>query len=139
MPILIKQTDFKTDFPAIRLIRETVFVQEQHVPIEMEWDELDAQAIHILAMTQGQAVGTARLLENGSIGRVAVLKSFRGQGIGNQMMNYLIDVAQRYKHTHIHLHAQVDAIDFYQKLGFAITGEPFEEAGILHQTAVLHS
>ena len=138
MSITIKQADFQTDFSAIRLIRETVFVQEQRVPLEMEWDEFDAQAIHILAMTQGQAVGTARLLEDGSIGRVAVLKPFRGQGIGNKMMGYLIDLAQQHKHTHVHLHAQVDAIDFYQKLGFTITGEPFDEAGILHQTAVLY-
>jgi predicted GNAT family N-acyltransferase len=137
MQITIYQADFKTDFMAIRLIRETVFVHEQNVPIEMEWDEFDKQAIHILAEVQGQAIGTVRLLNDGSIGRVAVLKAWRKQGVGCKMMRYLMDIAKQH-HSKIHLHAQIDALDFYQKLGFVAMGNTFYEAGMLHQTTIYH-
>jgi len=138
MQITIYQADFKTDFIAIKLIRETVFVQEQNIPAEMEWDQFDLQAIHILAQVQGQAIGTARLLNDGSIGRVAVLKAWRKQGVGYKMMRYLMDIAKQQHHSKIHLHAQIDALDFYQKLGFVATGNTFYEAGILHQTTIYH-
>lgn len=138
MKITIYQTDFKTDFIAIELIRDTVFIQEQNIPVEMEWDEFDQQAIHIIAQVQGQTVGTARLLDNGSIGRVAVLKPWRKKGVGYKMMRYLMDLAKHQKHASIHLHAQVVALEFYQKLGFVTVGDIFDEAGIPHQTAFCH-
>lgn len=134
----IQQVDFTAHFEIIRHIRETVFVQEQNVPIDMEWDEFDAQAVHILAYVQGQAVGTARFLHDGSISRVAVLKQWRGLGVGRQMVLYLTALAKQRQYTKVHLHAQVSAFDFYQKLGFELVGDTFEEAGILHQVAVYY-
>lgn len=138
MQITIHQIDFDTGFADIELIRKTVFIQEQSIPPELEWDEFDSQAIHIIAKIEGQAVGTARLLDDGSIGRVAVLKPFRQQGIGHKMMCYLMDLAKQHNHATVKIHAQVVALAFYQKLGFVEAGEIFDDAGIPHQTAFCH-
>ncbi|HUR88217.1 MAG TPA: YbgC/FadM family acyl-CoA thioesterase [Ramlibacter sp.] len=120
-----------------RRIRTEVFVDEQGVPMEMEWDEADDTATHAVAYNRlGQAIGTGRLLppEAGAakIGRVAVSRVLRGSGVGRVLMNALMDAARNRGDKRIVLHAQRTAESFYRGLGFAPHGDEFEEAGIAH-------
>lgn len=116
-------------------IRQKVFVDEQKVPLELELDEHDAQCNHLLAYDDhGTAVGTARLLPNGQIGRMAVLAEFRGKGIGSRLLTDIIALAKAKGLRAVTLHAQTQAVDFYAKHQFHITGEEFMEAGIAHVT-----
>ncbi len=80
----IRAADWSSDRNALRAVREQVFVHEQSVPVELEWDEFDAQCQHVVAEAAGQAIGTGRLLPDGHIGRMAVLESWRGQGVGSR-------------------------------------------------------
>lgn len=115
-------------------IRFAVFVEEQRVPIEMEMDELDPRCVHALAYTRaGEAVGTGRLLPDGHIGRMAVLKAWRGRGAGGAILQRLIEAARSRGDREIVLSAQAHAIGFYRRHGFAVEGEVYQEAGIPHQ------
>ena len=116
-------------------IRYRVFVSEQGVPEEMEWDEYDEHAIHALAFIDDQAVGTARLKINNQtakIGRMAVLAEQRRQGVGFAMLDALVKEAREQQIARIELHAQVQVTNFYEKLGFKQNGPIFDEAGIDH-------
>jgi YbgC/YbaW family acyl-CoA thioester hydrolase len=120
-----------------RRIRTEVFVEEQRIPVELEWDEDDAGAVHAVAYNRlGQAVATARLLPAtqgvAKIGRMAVHHVLRGCGFGEQVLRTLAGEAQRRGDHAIALHAQRTAVDFYARLGFQAQGEPYEEAGIPH-------
>lgn len=122
-----------------RRIRTEVFVREQRIPAELEWDEADETAVHAVAYNRlGQAVATGRLLPasggTAKIGRMAVHQVLRGCGYGEQVLRALVDEATRRGDRGIALHAQRTARDFYARLGFAPEGEPFEEAGIPHVT-----
>ena len=114
-------------------IRFTVFVEEQRVPAELEMDENDAASLHALACADGRAIGTGRLLPDGHIGRMAVLKGWRGQGAGKAMLRQLIDAARERGLREVALSAQVQAVEFYRAEGFAPEGAVYEEAGIPHQ------
>ena len=114
-------------------IRFTVFVDEQRVPAEIEMDEHDATSIHALAFSDGKAVGTGRLLLDGHIGRMAVLKEWRGRGVGQALLRALIDAARRRGDTEVALNSQVHALGFYGAEGFRAEGPVYEEAGIPHQ------
>lgn len=114
-------------------IRFTVFVEEQGVPLEIELDEHDAQSVHALAFEGARAVGTARLLPDGHIGRMAVLKEWRGRGIGALMLEDLMEHAKERGDREIHLSAQVHALPFYLAHGFVPEGDEYLEAGIRHQ------
>jgi predicted GNAT family N-acyltransferase len=114
-------------------IRFTVFVDEQRVPAEIEMDEHDATSIHALAFADGRAVGTGRLLLDGHIGRMAVLKEWRGRGVGQALLRALIDAARRRGDTEVALNSQVHALGFYGAEGFKAEGPVYEEAGIPHQ------
>ena len=117
-----------------RPIRLAVFVEEQRVPVEIEWDDQDEKSLHALAyLPDGNAVATGRLLPDGHIGRMAVLKAWRGQGVGGAILERLIAVARERGDREIELFAQTHAIPFYRKYGFAESGSVFEEAGIPHQ------
>lgn len=118
-------------------IRTQVFIDEQRIPAEMEWDEADSQCLHAVAYNRlGLGVATGRLLppENGEtkIGRVAVNRVLRGSGVGRQLMEALIEASCQRGDKRIVLHAQCTAESFYRGLGFASRGEVFEEAGIPH-------
>ena len=116
-------------------IRYRVFVLEQGVPVELEQDEYDPLSWHVLARSSdGLAIGTGRLMPDGHIGRLAVLKEWRQYGVGRKLMEYLIGLAQREGFQHIRLNAQVTVTEFYEKLGFCSEGEIFMEAGIPHQS-----
>lgn len=122
------------DQDAIRRIRTEVFVVEQSVPIELEIDGADPDSRHVLALlADGTAVGTARLLKTGQIGRIAVLKAWRGKGIGSRLVKALVALARKEETRMVYLHSQVQAVPFYEHLGFRETGEPpFDDAGIQH-------
>ena len=118
-------------------LRSEVFVQEQKIPAEMEWDDGDAIAMHAVARNRiGQAVGTGRLLRHepgvGRIGRMAVHRALRGSGVGRQVLQAVMAEAAARGDWEVMLHAQRSAEDFYLGLGFAPRGEVFEEAGIAH-------
>jgi predicted GNAT family N-acyltransferase len=115
-------------------VRRVVFVEEQGVPVEDEHDEHDADSVHFLARdASGHAIGTARLLPSGRIGRVSVLREWRGRGLGRALMDAVIGEARHCGMLRPHLHAQVQTIAFYELIGFRVCGEEFEEAGILHR------
>ena len=121
-------------------IRLRVFVREQHVPAEIELDRDDQRAIHFLAISNGRAVGTARLVMRGKsakIGRMAVLKTHRCKGIGAALLKLTVAAAMRRHARKIYLNAQVPVIGFYEKLGFRCVGPVFDEAGIPHRKMVL--
>ena len=118
-------------------LRQAVFVQEQRIPAELEWDAADANAVHAVAYNRfGMALGTGRLLEHAAdvakLGRMAVRHDMRGSGIGAALLSALADVARRRGDLELLLHAQRSAEGFYRRLGFAVHGEPFDEAGIAH-------
>lgn len=115
-----------------RVIREAVFIQEQQIAPEDELDAEDAISTHFVAYLQDQPVATARLLKNHSIGRVAVLQSARGTGIGQNIMQAVIDQAKTEQREFLKLSSQVHAIGFYQNLGFDVQGEEYLDCGIPH-------
>ncbi|MDF1862446.1 MAG: GNAT family N-acetyltransferase [Verrucomicrobiales bacterium] len=119
-------------------VRHRVFVKEQRVPEEIEVDEHDETAFHLLAVNgQNEPLGTARWMSDGDgvrVGRVAVLKAWRRHGIGSLLMKEVIRSASEAGHRRLHLHAQTSSIPFYEALGFQLTNSPeFEEAGIPHR------
>ncbi len=130
--IRVSGADWHKDNADIRRIRETVFIKEQGVTPEQEWDSDDAGATHFLAKEGEYSVGTARLLPSGCIGRVAVLRDWRGQGIGELLMQAAIDEARRQGLQQQTLTAQAHAAGFYERLGFSVTSDEFIEAGIPH-------
>lgn len=115
-----------------KVIREAVFIQEQVIAPEDEWDAQDAVALHFVVYIAKQAIATARLLENHSIGRVAVLKSQRGLGVGRVLMQHIIQMAKQQQRPWVKLSAQEHAIPFYQSLGFQVEGESYLDCGIAH-------
>ena len=116
-------------------IRTEVFINEQLVPPDLEWDGYDQSCWHMLARTAaGEIVGTARMLYDGHIGRMAVLPAFRNQGIGSALLEALLKVAKHEGISEVFLHAQTRAVPFYQKHGFTITSDEFMDAGIPHVT-----
>lgn len=121
----------------LRAVRETVFIGEQRVPVEEEWDDGDETAVHALAIDEhGAPMGTGRLLPNGRIGRMAVLGHFRGRGVGAAILERLMMEAKHRGHSHLVLDSQVHAIEFYERFGFSAQGEEFMDAGIPHRTMV---
>ena len=117
-------------------IRFEVFVREQRVPAEIELDDQDAVSVHAIAFDGVEAVGTGRLLPDGHIGRMAVLREWRGRGIGGLILNELMQAAMRRGDREIALSAQVHAVAFYRAHGFEPVGDIYHEAGIAHQAMV---
>ena len=119
-------------------LRQQIFVIEQQVPVALEWDGLDAAAIHLLARDNNQhAIGCARILSGGSIGRMAVLKSWRKQGVGHALLQAAIASCRSRGWLHISLSAQTHAIGFYERAGFVVCSEEYIDAGIPHRDMVL--
>ncbi|MEJ2593392.1 MAG: GNAT family N-acetyltransferase [Candidatus Thiodiazotropha sp.] len=134
----LRQAVWPDERGLLRQIREPVFVDEQGVPTEMEWDDDDLMAYHLLALDSRQRpIGTARLLGTGQIGRMAVLPQWRGRGVGRALLSQLLQRAVSVGQRKLFLHAQIDAEQFYAKAGFEPVGRVFDEAGILHRKMVL--
>ena len=128
------------DFDACMAIRRKVFVQEQNVPEALEQDEHDATAVHLLAVTDDRPIGTARLLIDGTtgkIGRVAVLAEARGTGAGAALMRAALEELRSRGVREAKLGSQVHAIGFYEKLGFSAYGPEYDDAGIPHRDMTL--
>jgi predicted GNAT family N-acyltransferase len=114
-------------------IRYEVFVIEQQVPVELEWDDMDALCLHAVAYgEEGQALGTGRLLPDGHIGRMAVSKRARAAGIGSAILLALMQHARQRGDLGVLLNAQTHAEPFYLRYGFERHGDEFTEAGIPH-------
>ncbi len=153
---LIREVSWEQYHQALRAIRQSVFIEEQNVSVEEEWDGLDELPTtrHFIAervttntsktddAAQTEAstiVATGRLLEDGKIGRMCVLQNFRGHGIGRALLNdILVDALHQQQHSSVYLYAQVSALDFYRDSGFIEEGETFLEANIEHQRMQLN-
>ena len=122
--------------PALKPLRREVFIVEQGVPEELEWDEYDAVSRHALALIDGEAVGCGRLLPDGHIGRMALRKVFRGRGVGRMLLAALVSEASGRGLSMLQLHAQTHALGFYAQAGFVAEGVEFDEAGIPHRLMV---
>ncbi len=126
-------TDWAHDQARLSQVRRTVFIDEQHVPENLEWDADDIGALHALALDdQDRPIGCARLLPDGHIGRMAVLPLWRGQGVGRALLDTVMRAAAARGHTTMRLSAQTHAADFYARAGFVALGDVYEEAGIPH-------
>ncbi|MCY1286958.1 Acetyltransferase [compost metagenome] len=130
--IHVRVADWQKDNADLRRIREAVFIAEQSVAPELEWDAEDADAVHFLAFERDYAIGTARLLPDGHIGRVSVLKDWRGLKVGDRLLQAAIAEAERRGLKRQMLSAQVHATAFYERHGFKIVSSEFLEAGIPH-------
>jgi predicted GNAT family N-acyltransferase len=113
-------------------IRTAVFIEEQNVPKSLEWDEFDNNSSHFLAYYENRPVATARLLPDGHIGRMAVLKDYRNRNIGKNMLKYIINIAKEKGVGSIKLSAQEHAVEFYRKQGFVVESKVYLDAGIPH-------
>ncbi len=116
----------------LRHVRTIVFIQEQLVTPEFEWDEIDSTAVHLLAMYNNQAIGCLRIIHHEKIGRMAVLKPWRGLGVGKMLLNEAIDICRQHGSEQIVLSAQTHAIHFYQQAGFEITSGEYTDVHIPH-------
>jgi predicted GNAT family N-acyltransferase len=125
-------TRWVTDRPALQEIRRAVFIDEQQVAESEEWDDDDPVSVHALATLNREPVGTGRLNPAGKIGRIAVVAGMRGRGIGATILRLLLQEAHRRGLREPYLHAQLQAVPFYEKFGFTSEGEVFDEAGIPH-------
>lgn len=130
----VEPADYTADFADLRAVREPVFVIEQQVPVEEEWDELDPLCLHVIARDAAQRpIGTGRLTPERKIGRMAVLAEWRGLGVGAALLEALVDAARNRGWPEVTLHAQTHALPFYAAQGFEAFGDEFMEAGIPHR------
>ncbi len=133
MNVRVTLGDWDQQRAAAQAIRLQVFVHEQKVPLEMEWDEMDATCLHAVAYDAvGNAIATGRLLPDGHIGRMAVMQPMRGHGVGGAILQALMDAARKRGDTVVALNAQTHAAAFYRRYGFVREGDEFMEAGIPH-------
>ena len=129
----IRLARWEQDSAAIRSVRNTVFSDEQGISETLDFDGRDHECVHVLAQIgEGEAIGTARMLPDGHVGRIAVHKKWRGRGVGTRLVEFLTDAARERSFAEIHLHSQVQAAGFYARLGFEARGKTFMEAGIEH-------
>jgi predicted GNAT family N-acyltransferase len=130
--IEISIVSFSNQQQDILAIRHRVFTVEQQVDPNIDFDGLDGLALQVLASSDGIAVGTGRMLTDGHIGRIAVLKEYRGKGIGSDIIQALVNQAREAGMAKVFLGSQVRAVPFYEKLGFSAAGDNYIEANILH-------
>lgn len=133
----IIKTDWQQHQRELSQLRHQVFVTEQHVPVELELDEYDPHIWHWLVFDEDRPIATARMRLNGHIGRMAVLQTYRGRGIGRQLLDACIAFAREQDLRQVSLSAQSHALDFYRKAGFSPKGPVFLDAGIEHQDMFL--
>ncbi len=137
-PFTVSLVSWHDGEPLLRAIRETVFMREQGVPAEMEWDGLDEVCRHALALSaKGDAIGCGRIVPPrgrapARIGRLAVLSEWRHRKVGTALLEALLDHARAENYSQVVVNAQVNALPFYRRFGFEAEGEEFREAGIPH-------
>ena len=134
LPFAVRPVNWIATRDKLRALRYAIFVEEQRVPEELEWDDADERSYHVLATSEeGEAIGTGRLKLDGQIGRMAVARDWRRRGVGAAILQALLDLARKEGCTMVRLHAQTHALAFYAKYGFTAVGEEFDEAGIAHR------
>ncbi len=133
-PFTLHDARYPEDVESLRAVREPVFVIEQHCPLDEEWDDLDPQSRHVLAIdAEGRPIGTGRLAPHYRIGRMAVLAPARGSGVGAAILQHLIELARQSGVPEVTLSAQTHAIGFYERAGFVAEGEEYLDANIPHR------
>ncbi|MBN4080539.1 GNAT family N-acetyltransferase [Beggiatoa alba] len=133
----IKRCFWKTHQQQLSEVRRAVFINEQNVPEDLEWDGFDETAQHVIALNQeNKAIGTGRLKKDGHIGRMALLKEYRLQGIGTAILSALLELAKQQNLKKVYLHAQITALSFYEKQGFVCSSDEFMDAGIPHRSMI---
>jgi predicted GNAT family N-acyltransferase len=133
-PVRIREASWPADRDGLDHVRCEVFIKEQKIPRSIEFDGLDATALHWLALSgDGDPIGTVRLLSTGQIGRLAVLNAFRGIGVGSRLVQHAVAAALAHGWQEVWLNAQYARREFYGSLGFIVISDVFEEAGIPHQ------
>jgi predicted GNAT family N-acyltransferase len=136
--VIVQFVSWEEAGSALADIRRKVFIEEQLVPKHLEWDGLDDSAVHVLALDdQRRAIGCARMLPDGRIGRMAVLPAWRGSGVGRAMLEVLLELARERKLQKVSLSAQTHAIPFYADAGFTICSDIYDDAGIPHRDMLL--
>lgn len=131
--LIVREVEWDEHHQILIAIRTEVFVKEQNVPEELEIDGFDEDSFHFLASLSDRTnVGTARLLKNGQIGRMAVLEPYRNAGIGRQLLELAVNKACGLG-LKVFLHAQIQAVEFYLRNGFEAFGPEFDDAGISHR------
>ena len=130
--INIIQTTWHKDEVHLRAVRTPVFIQEQAVTPAFEWDEIDATAVHLLASLHGEPIACLRIIDCHKIGRMAVLKEWRGMGLGAALLLEAVAVCKNYGSKSIHMSAQTHAIEFYRKAGFKVTSVEYCDVHIPH-------
>lgn len=130
--VKITQVSWREAENYLREVRQVVFVEEQAVAPDFEWDELDASAIHLLALFDNQPVACLRIIDYHKIGRMAVLKEWRGLGLGNALLLEAIKICKARGSKSMHLSAQTHAIKFYRKAGFKVTSVEYCDVHIPH-------
>ena len=131
--IAVRLASWNTDRDTLSKIREEVFVKEQFVPADLEQDEFDVKSQHVIALVDGVPIGTGRLLPDGHIGRMAVLRDWRHIGVGAAMLRALMNIARGLGLRRVILNAQLHAMPFYVHHGFQPVGDEFMDAGIPHR------
>ena len=135
MQITVEEVTGQSDFAICMAIRMEVFVFEQNVPAEEEWDAFDRTSQHFFARADGKPVATARLRDLDGVAkieRMAVRKDYRGKGVGDALLEKVMEVARAKGFQKALISAQSYAVPFYEKLGFKVTSEEYTEAGIPH-------
>lgn len=118
--------------PQLRAVRTPVFIEEQAVTPEFEWDDIDATAVHLLAMLNGEPIACLRVIDYKKIGRMAVLKDYRGCGLGAALLLEAVAICKKQGSKSVYLSAQTHAIEFYRKAGFRQTSDEYCDVDIPH-------
>jgi len=133
----VERVSWKEAEDDLRMLRDMVFIREQKVPPELEWDGEDENCVHVLARDgKGRAIGTARMTSDGQIGRMAVIRAWRNKGVGSTMLKALTTIARARQLPNVKLNAQTQVVKFYQHHNFEPHGVEFMDAGIPHQHMV---
>lgn len=133
----IRPAEWELDEAAIARLRREVFIDEQGVPEELEWETIDADCHWFMAERGRELIGVVRLLPNGHIGRMAVSAAWRRQGVGSALLEAALTAARQAGFQRVVLSAQIQAIPFYAQAGFVLEGEEFLDAGIVHRSMYL--
>lgn len=130
--VKIKRVTWQNAENELRAVRTPVFIEEQFVTHEFEWDEIDADAVHLLAKFENQPIACLRIIDFQKIGRMAVLKHWRGMGLGTTLLLAAIKICKKHGSKYIYLSAQTHAIDFYKKAGFKQISDEYCDVDIPH-------
>lgn len=128
----VQRAVWPRDEAAIARVRRAVFIEEQAVPEELEWEDIDPQCAWFVARAGDRVVGIARLTPEGRIGRMAVMPAWRQRGVGRALLQAALSQAREHGLTGVHLSAQTHASGFYARQGFIAVGEVYQDAGIPH-------